>query len=123
MSARTTRQEARARVLAAVQAELDRVIPADESTPLKGSRFTDFEDQVEALARSTLPVVLEQRAALEPNARAEGGGRCPRCGSLRVYLEKRETPAKVLSPHGTLTVTKQRCRCRSCGESFSPSGA
>ena len=123
MSARTTRQEARARILATFQAKLDRLIPADESTPLKGSRFTDFEDQVESLARSTLPVVLEERAALEPNARAEGGGRCPRCGSLRVYLEKRETPAEILSPHGKLVVPKQHCRCRSCGESFSPSGA
>ena len=123
MSARTTRQEARARILATFQAELDRLIPADESTPLKGSRFTDFEDQVETLARSTLPVVVEQRAALEPNARAERGGRCPRCGSLRVYLERRETQVKVLSPHGELAVPKQHCRCRSCGESFSPSGA
>ncbi len=123
MSARTTRQEARARLLAGFEAELERLIPADESVPLKGSRFTDFEDQVEALARSTLPAVLEQRAALEPNACVEGGGRCPRCGSLRVYLEQRQTLAKVLSPHGKLEILKQHCRCRSCGESFSPSGS
>ena len=123
MPARTTRQEARTRIMASMRAELDRLIPEDESIPLKGSRFTDFEDQVEALARATLPTVLEERAALEPNARAETAGRCPHCGSARVYLKKEETSAEVLSPHGPVVLTKQHARCRACGESFSPSGS
>ena len=68
MPARTTRQEARARILAAFRGQLDRMIPEDESVPLRGATFADFEDQAEALAQTTLPVVVEERAALEPNA-------------------------------------------------------
>jgi len=88
MPARTTRHEARARILAAVTAQLDRMIPSDEAVPLKGATFADFEDQVEALARGALPVMLEERAALEANAEVETAGRCPHCGSRRVYLKK-----------------------------------
>ena len=63
MPARTTRQEARARIMAAFAAQLERVLPADETIPLKGATFADFEDQVETLAQAALPVALEQRAA------------------------------------------------------------
>lgn len=123
MPALTTRQQARARILAAMAAEVDRLIPEDEDVPLKGATFTDFEDQVEALARSTLPVVLEERAALEPNAQVESAGRCPFCGSDRVYLEKQVTQPEVLSPHGPVVLREQHARCRSCDGSFSPSGS
>jgi hypothetical protein len=123
MSARTTRQEARERAMKVFTDSLDRIIPADESVPLKGSRFRDWEDQVEELVRQTAPTVLQERAALEDNARAEGGGRCPHCGSDRVYLEKRESQPEVVSPHGPVVVSKQHCRCRACGGSFSPSGS
>lgn len=123
MSALTTRQQARARILAAVSAELDRLIPEDEAVPLKGETFADFEDQVEALARDTLPVILEERSALEPNARVETAGRCPYCGSDRVYLEKQVSQPEVLSPHGPVVLRFQQARCRSCDGSFSPSGA
>ena len=77
MPARSTRQEARARILATFQAQLDRMIPEDEDIPLKGATFTDFEDQVEDLARAALPVALEERASLEPNAEVTTAGRCP----------------------------------------------
>jgi hypothetical protein len=39
MSARTTRQEARSRIFAAFSAQLDRMIPENESVPLKGANF------------------------------------------------------------------------------------
>ncbi len=65
MPARTTRQAARSRILAAFRGQLDRVIPEDESVPLKGATFADFEDQVETLAQAALPVALEERASLE----------------------------------------------------------
>ncbi len=77
MAARSTRQEARARILAAFSAQLDRVIPEDENIPLKGATFADFEDQVETLAQTALPVALEERASLEANAEVETAGRCP----------------------------------------------
>ena len=123
MPARTTRQEARDRILATFQAQLDRMIPEDEDIPLKGATFADFEDQVEELARTALPVALEERAALEPNAAVETAGRCPHCGSDRVYLKKEATQPEVRSPHGPVVLCKQQARCRSCGSSFSPSGS
>ena len=123
MAARTTRQEARARILATVAAQLDRVIPPDEAVPLRGATFADFEDQVESLAREALPVMLEERAALEPNAEVDSAGRCPHCGSGRVYLKPRASQSEVLSLHGPVVLYKQHARCRACGESFSPSGS
>lgn len=122
MPARSTRQEARDRILKAFQAQLDRLIPSDEQVPLKGSLFVDFEEQAEALIRAASPVFLEERAALEANAQVEVGGRCPHCGSDQVYLEKRTTQTEVLSAHGPVVLPKQHARCRSCDRSFSPSG-
>lgn len=123
MPARTTRQEARARIFAAFTAQLDRMIPEDESVPLKGATFADFEDQAEGLAQTALPVVLEERAALTPNAEVEAAGRCPHCGSEGAYLEKEVTQPEVRSRYGPVVLTRQHARCRSCGGSFSPSGS
>lgn len=123
MPARTTRAQARARILGAFKTELDRLIPEEEGAALKGSRFADFEEQGTALARASLPAFLEERAALACNARVEAAGRCPHCGSDRVYLEKQETTGEMLSPHGPVAVPKQQARCRACGGSFSPSGS
>jgi len=99
------------------------MIPADAGVPLKGATFADFEDQMEDLARSALPVVLEERVALEANAEVVTAGRCPYCGSDRTYLEKQVTQPEVLSPHGPVVVHKQHARCRACDGSFSPSGS
>lgn len=121
MPARSTRQEARARILAAFTAQLDRVIPQDEGVSLKGATFADFEDQVETLAQAALPVALEERAALEATAEVASAGRCPHCGSHGVYLRKEASQAEVRSRYGPVVLYKQRARCRSCGGSFSPS--
>ena len=121
MPARTTRKEARERLLKTMMAALDRVIPADESVPLRGSTFSEWEDQGDAFKRAVLPTLLEERAALEETARVESGGRCPHCSSDRVYLERQTTTPEVLSPDGPVVVEKQPCRCRACGGSFSPS--
>src|SRR3972149_254755 len=123
MAARTTRQVARARILAAFSAQLDRMIPEDESVPLKGATFADFEDPAGGLAQTALPVVLEERAALESNAEVEAAGRCPHCGSEGAYLEKEVTQPEVRSLHGPVVLTRQHARCRSCGGSFPPSGS
>jgi hypothetical protein len=97
MPARSTRQEARALILGAFSAQLDRLIPENESVPLKGATFADFEDQAETLAQAALPVALEERAALESNAEVERAGRCPHCGSEGVYLENEATQPEVRS--------------------------
>ena len=90
MSARRTRQEARQRMLAEMMAALDRVIPAEESKPLRGGTFAAWEDQADEFGRTVMTALLEERAALEDSAEVEEGGRCPQCGSMRVYL-KRQT--------------------------------
>ena len=123
MPASRTRQEARTRILSAFTGQLDRLIPEDESVPLKGATFADFEDQVETLAQAALPVALEERAALESNAEVETAGRCPHCGSEGVYLEKGVTQPEMRSRYGPVVLRKQHARCRSCGGSFSPSGS
>ena len=104
-------------------AAVDRIIPPDESLPLKGSTFGEWEDQADAFKRAVIPTLLEERAALENNAMVGQGGHCPHCGSDSVYLEKQTTRPETLAPDGPVLIEKQHCRCRTCGGSFSPSGA
>lgn len=121
MPARVTRQQARQKVIDSFMASLDKVIPPEESVPLKGRTFLDWEKQAEQLKRAVIPTLLEERSALEENAAVERGGRCPYCGSDRVYLEKQVTREEVHSPEGPVVIEKQHCRCRCCDGSFSPS--
>jgi hypothetical protein len=123
MPARTTRQAARERLRAILEAELDRMIPPDERTPLKGRLFAEFEDQVDELVSAVGCGALEERAALDERAAAEEGGACPFCGSASIYLEQQETRPTLHTPHGPLRVALQQARCRGCDGSFSPSGA
>ena len=123
MPARTTRQQAREKMIQTFIASLDKVIPPEESVPLKGRTFLDWEKQAEQLKRAVIPTLLEQRAALEHSAVAEQGGCCPYCGSDSVYLEKQTSQVEVHSPEGPVLIQKQHCRCRNCGGSFSPSVA
>jgi hypothetical protein len=127
MAARTTRGEARSRIIKSFMDSLDKIIPQEESVPLRGQTFLDWEVQADALRKAVLPTLLQERAALDPGAEVEAGGygQCPRCGSRRIYLDRAdETPEKeIISPHGPVVILKQHCRCRECGRSFSPSGA
>ena len=121
MPARTTRKDARERILKTMMDALDRIIPEDESKPLRGTTFGSWEDQSDDFKRAVIPTLLEERAALETNARVEQGGHCPLCGSGSVYLEKQTTRPEVTGPDGPIIIEKQHCRCRTCGGSFSPS--
>ena len=121
MPARTTRQQARQRAIEVFMKSLDRIIPADESVPLRGRLFRDWEDQVAEFRRALIPTILEERAALDDHAQVERPGHCPRCGSESIYLEKQTTRPEVITPDGPAVVEKQHCRCRTCGGSFSPS--
>jgi hypothetical protein len=121
MPALISREQAREASVKAFMSELDRIIPPDQAVPLKGAKFIEWEDQVERLVRTVAPTVLEQRAALEENARVEKAGHCPHCGSDRVYLEKQVTQPEVIGPHGRAVIRKQHGRCHCCGGSFSPS--
>ena len=53
MPPRSTRQEARARILATFQAQLDRMIPEDEEVPLKQAGFT-YSDRAAMTRRNAL---------------------------------------------------------------------
>ncbi|MFP4054991.1 MAG: hypothetical protein ACLFV7_14115 [Phycisphaerae bacterium] len=126
MAARTTREAARQRVMAAVEAALDRVIPADESQPLRGRTFLEWEDQADAFDQAVTTTLLEERAALEDTAAVEARdlGRCPHCGSDRLYLQCSEpTDRTMRTLHGEVEVGHQSVRCRACGRSFSPSAS
>jgi hypothetical protein len=123
MPSRTNRQQARERLDAIYQSLRDKLIPADESEPLQGGVFLDWENQADQIEKELCVAFLEERAALEAAAQVQGGGRCPHCGSDRVYLMKEESQVEVRSAHGPVVMHKQRCRCRSCDRTFSPSGA
>lgn len=123
MPARTTRQQARDRALQVFMASLDKFIPPEESVPLKGRTFLDWEKQAEQLKRAVIPTLLEERALLEDNAAVERGGHCPYCSSGSVYLEKQTTRREVHSPDGPVVIEEQHCRCRCCDGSFSPSAS
>jgi len=109
MPALKTRAEARQRLMKLFGDSLDRVIPADEAKPLRGATFRDFEDQADQLRQCLLPALLEERAALDPSAQVEHGGRCPYCGSDAVWLDpKPPRPKEILSPHGPALLGLQR---------------
>jgi hypothetical protein len=123
MPATTTRQAARERLQRIFKQELDRLIPADYSVPLKGRTFREWEDQGDSFANALVGSMLEERAGLEPDAQVEEGGRCPFCASTHVYLVKEIKPMEVLTPHGAIVLNRQTCRCRACDRTFSPSRA
>jgi hypothetical protein len=106
-----------------VRAKLDQIIPPDESLALRGRTFLEWERQAQSFEREVTATLLEERAALEENARVERPGVCPGCGSTRVDLERRIRHAEVQTPHGRAVLARQSARCRACGRSFSPSGA
>jgi len=58
MSALTDRQKARERLSQVFQSILDKMIPADNSVPLEGRKFVEWEDQGDELARTMVPVAL-----------------------------------------------------------------
>ena len=121
MAATTDRQAVRERLLTLAKEQIDRLIPADESIPLQGQFFADFEEQADELERTLCPAFLEERVALSGAARVQAGGACPHCGSDRVYLESRESKVELLMPHGMTPMIQQHARCRSCDRTFSPS--
>src|SRR5258706_13196552 len=91
MPARTTRKEARERLIQTMMAALDRIIPEDESKPLRGTTFGSWEDQTDAFKQAMIQTILAERVGLEENARIENRGHCPRCGSTSVNSGKHAT--------------------------------
>ncbi len=123
MSAMITRTEARERVRQVFEAALERHIPSDESQPVRGDLFREWEDQADVVCREVGGSFLETLAQLHDQARVETPGTCPHCGSGSTRFLEAAGEQERQSAHGPVTLPRQRARCRSCGRSFSPSGA
>ena len=126
MPALTDRQQARDSLQKVFSTLLDKMIPADNAVPLPGGRkFVDWENLGDEIERQLVSHFLEQRAALDAAAQVDGDIKCPHCASNRIYMikpDERENQVEMLTPHGVVVIKKQRCRCRACNRSFSPSG-
>lgn len=123
MAALTDRQTARQRLRSVLETLLDRHIPSDESKPIKGQTFREWEDQADVFDRELTGAFLEELASLNEAATVERSGGCPHCGSDRVYLVKgKPRQTELQSKHGLVVLSQQQCRCRSCDRTFSPSG-
>jgi hypothetical protein len=96
MPALTSRQQARRAAVKAFMSELDRIIPPDQTVPLKGAKFVDWEDRFERLVRTVAPTVLEQRVALQDGAAVDSAGRLRRSYNRHSRLSRHRQPA---SPH------------------------
>ena len=122
MSTMTSRQAARERILKQIQGEVDRLLPADESVPLQGRTFLDFENVAERVSNDLYVTIVEERVALSgldrPTVR-----RCPHCSSPRLRQAQKAGGKEVRTPRGVATIEEPTLRCRDCGRSFSPGAA
>ena len=124
MSALTSRQAARERLLRHLQMEVDRLLPADQSIPLRGSTFLDFENLAERASNDLYTVILEECVALSGQAQTRPTvGRCPYCSSPRIREIGQAEAAEVRTPRGVVVMSEQTFRCRDCSRSFSPSAS
>jgi hypothetical protein len=123
MAGMTTRQEARKHVLTRVTELLDRMIPEDESQPVKDGVFWEWEEMADAFDREATASLMEALAGLSSQAKLAYPGACPACGCLRTRWLDADKQLERRSKHGVVVVPRQVARCRSCGRSFSPSGA
>ena len=123
MAGLSTRQEARDHVMTRVKALLDRMIPEDESQPVKDGVFWEWEEMADAFDREATAALVEALAGLSEQAKLAHPGACPACGCLRTRWLEADKQLERRSKHGVVVVPRQVARCRSCGRSFSPSGA
>ena len=123
MGALITRTEAKDRLRKIFEASLERHIPSDPSQPVRGDLFREWEEQADVVCREVGGAFLETLAELHGQAQVETPGACPHCGSGSTRFLEAAGVQERQSGHGPVTLPRQRARCRSCGRSFSPSGA
>jgi len=123
MAARTTRREARERIIKSFMDSLDRIIPPDEQVAVAGSDVFGLGAAGGCDAEGGDATLLQERAALDGSAAVEAGavGKCPRCGSDRIYLDHggQESQKEVISPHGPVVIAKQQLSLPSLWPVFS----
>jgi hypothetical protein len=119
MSEMTARQAARERILRQIQAEVDRLLPADANIPLQGRTFLDFENVAERVSNDLYVTIVEERVMLAGMERPTVG-RCPHCSSPRLRKVGEVRKKEIRTPRGAATVEEPTLRCRDCGRTFSP---
>ena len=117
------RQEARERVDGVYEKLRDKYFPADESQPVKDGKFWEWEAIADDFDREMTAAILEELARLSEHAALAEPGRCPFCRSANTKWLAEEGQQERRSKHGAVVLPRQVARCRSCGRSFSPSGA
>lgn len=122
MSPVTSRQAARERILKQIQAEVDRLLPADPNIPLQGRTFLDFENVAERVSNDLYVTIVEERVTLSGLDRPTVD-RCPHCSSPRLRKAGEIRKKEVRTPRGVATVEEPTLRCRDCGRTFSPGAA
>jgi DNA-directed RNA polymerase subunit RPC12/RpoP len=122
MSGLTSRQAARERILRQIQAEVDRLLPADPTVPLQGRTFLDFENVAERVSNDLYVTIVEERVTLAGLDRPTVT-RCPHCSSPRLRKVGEIRKKEIRTPRGVAMVEEAGLRCRDCGRSFSPSEA
>jgi len=122
MSAITSRQAARERIFKQIQAEVDRLLPADPKVPLQGRTFLDFENVAEQVSNDLYVTIVEERVMLAGLDRPTVA-RCPHCSSPRLRKVGEVRKREVRTPRGVATIEEPTLRCRDCGRTFSPGAA
>jgi len=122
MSDFTARQAARERIFKQIQAEVDRLLPADPTIPLQGRTFLDFENVAERVSNDLYVTIVEERVMLAGLDRPTVG-RCPHCSSPRLRKVGEVRKKEIRTPRGVATVEEPALRCRDCGRTFSPCAA
>lgn len=117
------REAARRRVLEVVGKALDKHIPLDESKPVKDGKFWEWEELGDAFDRQVTAAFMEELAGLSAGAALGEPGCCPFCVSENTKWLDEQGQRERQSKHGPLVLPRQVARCRSCGRTFSPSGA
>ena len=116
-------QEARARLERRLTALCEEYLPEDERRPIKDGKFWEWEEMADAFDREMTAAFLEELAGLSAAAHLKEPGNCPHCGSGNTKWTVPCGQQERQSKHGKVVLPRQVARCRSCGRSFSPSGA
>ena len=94
MPARTTREEARQRIIKSFMDSLDRIIPPEESVPLRGRTFLDWEHQADVLKvpNTAMAVTIDigDKKNVHPKDKQDVGDRLARIARAKVYGERIE---------------------------------
>ncbi len=119
---RSSRQEARGRMDAAYFKMRDKMLPADESQPVKDGLFWEWEEMADEFDREVTGTFLQELAGTSAQAALVEPGPCPFCQSPNTKWLEEEGQQERQSKHGVVVLPRQVARCRPCGRSFSPSG-